>query len=182
MLEIIPNWHPALVHFPIALIVVSALLTLAAKLAGNRPLAGPWWAVGHWTLWLGAFSAVAAALAGWFAFNSVDHDDAGHIAMLLHRNWAVATVAAIVALAIWDAVRTGLGKAVSWLFAALLVLAAASVVTTAWLGGELVYRHRLGVMTPPRIDPLPPPKEEAQLQPAEIVRQPKSHDHGAHKH
>jgi uncharacterized membrane protein len=147
---ILPNWHPLLVHFPIALIAVAALFALGTKLAGGRPLAAQWVAVGHWTLWFGAMAALLAAATGWFAFNNVNHDEAGHAAMLLHRAWALPTVVGIGFLAIWAALRAR--SMASWLFVALLWSACAAVAVTSWLGGELVYRHGLGVMALPQAD------------------------------
>ncbi len=168
MPTIIPNWHPLLVHFPIALIAVSALFTLGAKLLDGKPLARQWQTVGHWTLWLAAVAALAAAGAGWFAFNSVSHDEAGHAAMLLHRGWALPTVAAITSLALWDGLRTRRSGSASWLFVALLWIAFAAVGATAWLGGELVYRHGLGVLA------LPQPHTDSDHHHADH-----HHDHGA---
>lgn len=189
MLEIIPNWHPALVHFPIALILVAAFFTVAAKLAGDRPVAGQWAATGRWTLRCGAILGLVAALAGWFAFNSVDHDDAGHVAMLLHRDWAVGTVAAIVVLALWEILQARAGRPGSWLFVAALGLVSGAVVTTGWLGGELVYRHRVGVMPPPGpVKPLPVAVDPSPLvgtttpPSTQGVRQSRGHDHSSHKH
>ena len=37
MVEIVPNWHPLLVHFTIALLTIATLLFIAAAFA--RPLA-----------------------------------------------------------------------------------------------------------------------------------------------
>lgn len=55
MIEVIPNWHPLLVHFPIALISVSAFFHLAAILLRNQPRCATHCAVlAHSTLWLGA--------------------------------------------------------------------------------------------------------------------------------
>lgn len=98
MPEIIPNLHPVLVHFPIALISVSAFFHLVMLVVRSKSCA----ILAHTTLWLGALAALPAVLAGWQAFNSVNHDAAGHAAMLTHRAWALATLAL---LAAWDAWR-----------------------------------------------------------------------------
>lgn len=166
MPDIIPNWHPLLVHFPIALIAVSALFTLLAVLPRGEPWRAEWAAAGRLTLRLGALAAVAAAAAGWQAFNTVSHDDAGHAAMLVHRGWALASLALIVLLALWDVLRARAGKGAHGAFAAMLVLALGGVAVTAWAGGELVYRHGLGVMALPQAD------EEAGG----------GHEHGDHAH
>jgi len=51
-IEIIPNWHPLLVHFTIALFSVSALLYLAGLLLNKSNLL----IVAKWNLWIGAFA------------------------------------------------------------------------------------------------------------------------------
>jgi uncharacterized membrane protein len=152
MIEIIPNLHPLAVHFPIALTLVALVFLLGARLFAARRWAQQWAVAGHWTLWIGALSAVVAAFFGWQAFNSVDHDEAGHLAMLAHRAWAVPSVAALLLLAAWDAWRQPAERPSPWWFVALLTGVVGAIVATAWLGAELVYRHRLGVIQPPRLE------------------------------
>ena len=149
MIEIIPNFHPAAVHFPIALVGTSLLFHVAAALFPNSRWSSQWVSAGHWLLWLGALSAIVAALLGWQAFNSVKHDDASHAAMLVHRNWAISTTVALLLLAAWD-IRAGAMRALPWHRLAALVLAFLLVAVTAWHGAELVYRHGLGVMSLPQ--------------------------------
>ena len=41
MIEIVPNWHPILVHFTIALLTIATLLFTVTAIAGrNHPLHG----------------------------------------------------------------------------------------------------------------------------------------------
>lgn len=150
MIEVIPNWHPLLVHFPIALISLSAFFHLAAILLRNQARCATHCAVlAHSTLWLGALAAFPTVLFGWLASNTVEHDEAGHAAMLLHRSWALATLLALSVLAGWDAWRHKVDATPAWPFAGAVVLAWALVASTAWHGAELVYRHGLGVIAVP---------------------------------
>ena len=150
MPEIIPNLHPLMVHFPIALISLSAFFHLGALVVRNKPDCATHCAVlAHTTLWLGAIAAIPTVLFGWQAFNSVSHDDASHAAMLVHRSWALSTLAVLAVLAIWDAWRSKVKAIPVWWFAAAVIGAWAMVAITAWHGGELVYRHGLGVMSLP---------------------------------
>ena len=105
MPEFIPNLHPLLVHFPIALIFVSAIFHVAAIVTRGKACATHCTILAHVTLWLGALTALPAVFFGWQAFNSVNHDEAGHAAMLLHRAWALGTLGVLVVLAGWDAWR-----------------------------------------------------------------------------
>ena len=58
MIEVIPNWHPLFVHFPIALVSVSAFFHVAAILLRNQPrFASPFAMLAHGSLWLAALAA-----------------------------------------------------------------------------------------------------------------------------
>lgn len=150
MPEIIPNLHPLFVHFPIALLGVSAFFHLAAKAMQGKPrYALLCTTLAHATLWLGALAALPTALFGWQAFNSVNHDEAGHVAMLAHRAWALATVAVLVVLAGWDVWRNKVDAAPGTPCIAAVLAVWIMVPITAWHGAELVYRHGLGVMSIP---------------------------------
>lgn len=150
MPEIIPNLHPLLVHFPIALISVSAFFYVSAMVMQGKPDCVRHCAVlAHTTLWLCALAALPTVFFGWQAFNSVNHDDASHAAMLVHRAWALGTLAVLVVLASWDLWRSKVDSAPVWWFTVAVIGAWCMVVTTAWHGGELVYRHGLGVMSLP---------------------------------
>ena len=165
MIEIIPNFHPVVVHFPIALTLTAFLLALLCSLLKYHRLANYWSAASHLALWAAALSAVVAVIFGGLAYNSVNHDDAGHVAMLVHRVWAVSTTLFIVVLALWDVKKHKLTTILPFYFLLLLGFASASVGVTAWLGGEVVYRHGIGVLA------LPAPEMEGS-----------GYEHGAHEH
>jgi len=143
MVDIVPNWHPLAVHFPIALASTACLLLLTGHTLPKAPLLP---AAGRLLLALAAFSAVIAALLGWHAFQTVEHDAAGHVVMLRHRAWALASTAGLLALAGWDGWRLRTGRPASPLLAAGALAIAGGLLTTGWLGGEMVYRHGIGVL------------------------------------
>lgn len=161
MIEIIPNWHPIFVHFTIGLLIVATLFHIVAAINSRSASYYQFENVANWNLWVGAAFAVITAIAGWFAFNSVNHDTPSHLAMLEHRNWALSTTAVFVVLAIWSFRRAQKAVPISWLITIPLIFASAMLGATGYEGGELVYRHGLGVMS------LPDTGE---------------HDHGAHDH
>jgi uncharacterized membrane protein len=149
MPEIIPNLHPLMVHFPIALITMSAFFHVAAAATRGKPLSINFGILAHALLWLSALSVLPAVFFGWQAYNSVTHDDASHAAMLIHRNWALGTSAVLIILASWDVWRNKVDSPTAWRLVIAVIGAWSMVVITAWHGGELVYRHGLGVMSLP---------------------------------
>ncbi len=159
MPEIIPNWHPALVHFPIALSITVTLLLIAGRLFAANAL---FTACARLLLPLAAVSALVAAGFGWQAFQTVEHDAAGHLVMLRHRNWAMLSSGALLLIALWDVLRQRAGKGVNPALLAAMLLLCGGFVFTGWLGGEMVYRHGVGVSPaafamPLPIAPTPPP-------------------------
>ena len=147
MIEIIPNWHPIFVHFTIGLLVISALFYLAGAVLKKEHLL----IVARWNLWIGALITVGTVLAGWYAYNTVDHDGPSHAAMTDHRNWALATAATFLLLALWAFFKQRGAKAVGAGFVVIMLFAAGMLAVTGYKGGEVVYRHGLGVMRMPEV-------------------------------
>ncbi len=147
--QVIPNFHPIVVHFPIALTIISFLFSIAAYTRRSHPVSTQLAAAGHFTLWLAAIGAATAVFFGWLAYNSVNHDDAGHAAMLLHRSWAVPTAIGLILLASWDAWKYRVNELISVPMLFVLLLLSQSIAVTGWLGGEVVYRHGIGVLSLP---------------------------------
>ena len=147
--QIIPNFHPIVVHFPIALTIIAFLLSIAAYARRSHPVSAQLAAAGHFTLWLAAIGAAAAVLFGWLAFNSVNHDDAGHAAMLLHRSWAIPAAIGLILLASWDAWKYRINELISVPMLFVLFVLSQAIGVTGWLGGEVVYRHGIGVLSLP---------------------------------
>lgn len=152
-MEIIPNWHPLLVHFTVALIIISALLFamgyFGAKNKWQEKIVG----AAYLNLWLGALITVLTVAAGIYAYNTVGHDTPSHLAMTDHRNWALVTAVVLWILAIWSAINYRAGKAVGLLFIVAMLVGAGLVGITGFKGGEVVYRYGLGVMSLPEAGP-----------------------------
>lgn len=150
MIEILPNWHPIFVHFSVALLSIAAALHLASHFVSKPDLANQWAIVARWNLWFGIGLTTLTVAAGWYAYYTVNHDTPSHEAMTEHRNWAMVTFAVFLSIAAWEYYLTRHAKGKGWLFTVLLLVAAALLVSTAWHGGELVYRYGLGVMSLPK--------------------------------
>jgi len=186
MPEIIPNPHPLFVHFPIALITVSAMFHIAAITLRGKACSSHCSVIAHTTLWLGALAMLPTVFFGWQAFNSVNHDEAGHAAMLLHRAWALSTLVALTGLASWDAWRNKVDVLPKWWFVGAMIGVWGMVATTAWHGADLVYRHGLGVLSLPAEEPgsmqEPDPMHMEDSTPIHSGEHPHDHSHHNHTH
>lgn len=146
MIEIVPNWHPVLVHFTIAPLLLSvAAFVGAALLPAKNDWRGQMVVFAHWNLRLGYLFALVTAWLGWLAYDSVAHDDAGHVAMTAHRDAAMLTVALFTPFFIASWFRQRIGRGLGLVLAIAVLLPGAALVRTGWLGGEAVFRHGLGV-------------------------------------
>lgn len=150
MIEIIPNWHPVFVHFTVALLSIAVLFFILGTVLSTHKWREQWLIVAHWNLWVGAAISLLTVTAGWFAFNSVNHDTPSHEAMIEHRNLALVTLAVFLPITLWSLARYRAGKPVQAAFLAALLVAQGLLLSTAWHGAELVYRHGLGVMSLPK--------------------------------
>jgi uncharacterized membrane protein len=132
------SWHPMVVHFPlVALSLAAAFDAIAALRRAER------WREAATLLWLVGIAGAAAAIAtGLLAYGRVDHSDPAHDVMTLHRNLAYATIAILLIAAAWR-----------WRFpysraaAGLGIVGALGLGAVGYLGGEMVYRHALGIPT-----------------------------------
>jgi len=151
MIEVVPNWHPVFVHFTVALLTVSSTLFLVSHFASDWQHRQTAFKVAEWNFWIGSTVTVATALAGWYAYNTVAHDTPSHAAMTLHRNWALGTLTmlGILAFWLWSSRHRETNKSSSP-FVIVVVLLLGLLGTTAWHGGEVVYRYGLGVMSMPK--------------------------------
>ena len=145
----IPNVHPLLVHFPIALLVAALVLDLVVIIGGKEKFAR----CSGLVLCLAALGAMAALATGLMAegtVTSLSDAEVAHEAVEQHERAAIATVILAAILAGWRLIRRlelppGGQK---WVYLALLVGAVAMVGLTGHLGGTLVYGHGLGVKPP----------------------------------
>jgi len=153
MIDIIPNWHPFFVHFSVGLLLISAVFYFGSRVMPlHCSVQQQWFVTANWLLWAGSLLTIATVIAGWFAFNAVEHDSASHLAMSLHRNWAIPTAILFIVLAIYSRLRAHKWRKPSGLFLLLTLIASGMLLTTAYLGAEVVYRHGIGVISLPEVE------------------------------
>ncbi|MFN0158854.1 MAG: DUF2231 domain-containing protein [Bacteroidota bacterium] len=137
-----PNIHPFLVHFPIALLTVSVLTDIVA-LAARRP---SWHSFAWWLQIIGTVGMFAAVATGLQAEATVFIPEAAHALFELHEQLAFAGSAAFTVVFLWRIAKRGsLPENKLAGFIALEILAMSLLLSAAWFGGELVFSYGVGV-------------------------------------
>lgn len=134
--------HPAVVHFPIALLLMG-LVSLPLSLRLRR---APWLHdATSWLLWLGTVGLWAAVALGLLAERTAPHVPGAWEELYDHRKLGLWTAGLFSALAVWRLMFRRRLEAVlllGW------VTAGVFLVLTALHGGRLVFGHGMGVLEP----------------------------------
>lgn len=158
--------HPALVHFPIALMPLSIGADLLGALTGSPAMTR----LGRQTIIPAAASALAAGLAGMVAQEHVNLDsDQTRRTLITHRNLnLMATVSAGIMAWRRMSYRPNETPGAGYLGMGMGLLA--GLTYSAMLGGKVVYRHGLGVENAGGIYK-DPSVEYAHNDPIDLIRQ-----------
>jgi uncharacterized membrane protein len=137
--------HAASIHTPLVVLPAAALVDLAASLSGDRRQAG----LGRKLWWLGVGAGALAGVAGMAASQEIKADDARSEDMMwLHGAANFAILLSATGMAFWRSFRRpSVGSA------AIGLAACGAAMYTAYLGGEMVYAHGVGVRNMPWIAP-----------------------------
>jgi uncharacterized membrane protein len=132
--------HPAVVHFPIALLVVSVALDFAARRWPALRFSG--WVL----LALGALATIPATITGIIAH--LPYEETEFLPLIeRHQYTAFAATGLFLGLAAWRwrAIRRGDDIAGSALYSGLALVGLVLILATGLLGGGLVYDYGIGV-------------------------------------
>ena len=155
MMQLVPGWHPMIVHFPLALdLTATACLTLA-RAPVARSHAAALSTVGTWNLCLGAVAAFFALGSGLAASVDLNLGLAAHAAVSSHFKAAAMSGVLVLLAAVWRGAGGAQTSRPSWAFLLILWAATAALLVTGYRGGQNVYRHGVGVVAPDRIDKAP---------------------------
>ncbi len=137
-----PNLHPLIVHFPIALLLLSLILETIAFFRKSSGLSRAAW----WNQIAGSAGLALTVTSGLFAENTVPI--AGDARDLFERHELLAFLSAAIfaLLLLWRiAARGNIPRQSPTAYFVLLVAGVACVLIGAWYGGEMVYRYGVGV-------------------------------------
>lgn len=148
MPEIIPNWHPILVHFTFALLFLSPFFFAIALFGKGQTWNNAFTIAGRAFLWTGVLITTLTVWAGFSAMEEAHGNVSHQLHQYIHehRNWAIATAVSFILLASWSFVNWRRNVRESGLLVLLLFAATGSLTMTGYKGGELVFRHGIGVL------------------------------------
>ena len=144
-----PNLHPLMVHFPIALLTVSVALDLVSVLRKKEELARSGW----WTMLIGVCWLAASVISGLFAKESVVLVGKAQEVFEIHQQLAFLVAVMLGTLILWRlGTRTALPVRLQSLYLGLSLLALVLMWAGALYGGRMVYEFGVGVSLQQEVD------------------------------
>ena len=139
------NFHPFVVHFPLALLAAALVFEALAIIFDSGELSRAGW----WNQLLGSLGVFAAVLSGLSAEKSVTLQGSAKEIFGFHEQIAFLVAALFAGLLLWRiGTKTRVPEKPRWIYLALFGAGVALMLYGAWLGGELVYGHGAGVTLP----------------------------------
>jgi len=138
--------HPALVHLPIAFILLSVAADLAARLTKSEPRRAAFRSVGFWSLIAALVGGVLTIAAGYLDMNRAMLSPETHELVDLHETIGWVLAGGLVILCAWRWLIWHRGQMTintAYLVGAFLVLGV--TLFQGWYGGEMVYAYGAGV-------------------------------------
>jgi uncharacterized membrane protein len=129
--------HPAIVHFPIALLPTSLGADALGRLTGSQTLLE----MGRRTMPLAVAGVALAGLAGFVAQEAVKAEGEAHDALVTHRNLNLGLIGLTALMARKRARRSR----PSWSYLAAGLAGLGAMTYSAYLGGHMVYELGVGV-------------------------------------
>jgi uncharacterized membrane protein len=138
--------HPALVHLPIAFILLSVAADLVARLTKSEPRRASFRTVGFWSLIAGLVGGVLTIAAGYLDMNRATLAPETRELVSLHMTIGWLLAGCLVILSAWRWLIWHRGQMTintAYLVGAFLVLSI--TLFQGWYGGEMVYAYGAGV-------------------------------------
>jgi uncharacterized membrane protein len=138
------HFHPIIVHFPVALIIVGFLADVLSLFFKEEKCLSK---TGFYLMVLGALAAIAAWTSGQLF---TDEPTQGEIVKVFerHENGALITMILMIlgaSLRIWLVIKKREETQLKWVVFVLFFLAFAAVTYTGFNGGSMVYDFMLGL-------------------------------------
>jgi uncharacterized membrane protein len=134
--------HPALVHLPIAFVVLSVVADLCAKFTRRESMRH----IGLWSMIAALLGGGVTIAAGYWDMNraALDHETHEYVDLHLKLGWALAAGLAVLTIWRWR-IRQQARRVVTNPYAMAALLVFALTLFQGWFGSEMVYSHGAGV-------------------------------------
>ncbi len=137
-----PNIHPLLVHFPIALLTISVLFDLVYLLTKKEVFSS----VGWWTQLAGVAGLAGTIVSGLYAERTVIIATEARSCFETHQQMAFVSATIFAILLLWRiASKTNLPSKQRAAYLLLSLLGVIAMWVGAWYGGEMVYGLNVGI-------------------------------------
>jgi uncharacterized membrane protein len=134
--------HPAIVHFPIALLTVAAFFAVISLVSKKELFK----ALAFWNLLLGVIGAITAVLTGLMEERTLVHNVAIHKILEKHEMNGILILVLSFTLLTWYLVRKNKFRKNEYiLWVLFLVISAAMTFYQGYLGGKMVFGEGAGV-------------------------------------
>jgi uncharacterized membrane protein len=134
--------HPAIVHFPVALLSTAALFAVISLFRKNDFFKR----AAFWNLFLEVIGAIAAVLTGLIEEQNLIHNEEIHQILIKHKFTGFAIMILSQILLTWYWVRKNkFGRKEYVLWVLFLVIGTAMIIYQGFLGGRMVFEEGAGV-------------------------------------
>jgi uncharacterized membrane protein len=140
--DTIQDAHPIIVHFPIALLIVSAAVTIVAFIKSSASLQQTSWLL----LWLGTFGAIFASITGLIAHVPYEETEL-HSVIETHQFLSLGVTGLFISVSIWRLISRLRGADIGTkpLYLVLVLVGVAVLSFTGMKGGDLVFDYGINV-------------------------------------
>jgi uncharacterized membrane protein len=134
--------HPALVHLPIAFVVLAFFADVIAKVTKRESLRH----VGFWSMVAALVGGVLTIAAGYWDMDhaALSGDTHEYVHLHLRIGWLLAGCLTVLTIWRWR-IRQQARRAVTAPYALAALIVFALTLFQGWFGGEMVYSHGAGV-------------------------------------
>lgn len=137
-----PPLHPAVVHFPVALVTFSVAADLAGFFLDSRSLLNAAW----WALAAATAGAAVSVVSGLLDMNREDIEHKSHQYVHIHMKIGFVLFVSVAALTFWRwMIYMAPARAPGTFYLTAAVVVLVLTLFQGWIGGELVYSHGVGV-------------------------------------
>ena len=134
--------HPIAAHFPIALLVVGAGVSVVVRIKPSQHLQHSSWLL----LWVGTMGALLADVTG--VISHFDYEDTDlHGVIEVHQMWSFAVTLLFIVLTVWrwSSRRKGSDAGTTSLYLIVVLVGVVGLVLSGMTGGDLVFDYGVNV-------------------------------------